>query len=62
MSSSVGSQHGTDTTQPRRGFALASRPLMAYRTVDLVSAAMLGVAFGVVFWAWGKLYEPLSNA
>lgn len=42
--------------------ALASRPLLAFRTVDLVSAAMLGVAFGVVFWAWGLIYNVPSAA
>jgi energy-coupling factor transport system substrate-specific component len=35
-----------------------------WRTVDIVVAAVLGVAFGVVFWAWyltyGVLSEPLS--
>lgn len=40
----------------------ASRPLLKYRTVDLVTAAMLGVAFGVVFWAWQFLYEAPSTA
>jgi len=40
---------------------LASRPLLGYRTVDLLSAAMLGLAFGVVFWAWGFLYEAPSG-
>ncbi|MFD1859387.1 ABC transporter permease [Aeromicrobium camelliae] len=41
----------------------ATRPTLdlRYRTIDLVTIATLGVAFGVVFWAWGKLYEPLSN-
>lgn len=34
---------------------------LRYRTIDLVTIATLGVAFGVVFWAWGKLYEPISN-
>lgn len=33
-----------------------------YRTIDLVTIALLGVAFGVIFWGWGKLYEPLSAA
>lgn len=33
---------------------------MRYRTVDLVTLTTLGVAFGVVFWGWGKLYEPIS--
>jgi energy-coupling factor transport system permease protein len=35
-----------------------------WRTVDIVVTAVLGVAFGVVFWAWnlvfGVLAEPLS--
>jgi energy-coupling factor transport system substrate-specific component len=31
-----------------------------YRTIDLVTITTLGVAFGVIFWGWGKLYEPLS--
>jgi energy-coupling factor transport system permease protein len=37
---------------------------MRWRTVDIVVTAVLGVAFGVVFWAWnlvfGVLAEPLS--
>jgi energy-coupling factor transport system substrate-specific component len=32
-----------------------------YRTIDLVTITTLGVAFGVIFWGWGKLYEPLSG-
>jgi energy-coupling factor transport system permease protein len=39
-------------------------PLLRWRTVDIVVTAVLGVAFGVVFWAWnlvfGVLAEPLS--
>ncbi|CAN5408808.1 ECF transporter S component [soil metagenome] len=35
--------------------------LSAYRTIDIVTVATLGVAFGVVFWGWGKLYEPIST-
>jgi energy-coupling factor transport system substrate-specific component len=34
---------------------------MRYRTIDLVTIATLAVAFGVVFWGWGKLYAPLSG-
>ncbi len=33
-----------------------------YRTIDLVTIASLGVAFGVVFWAWGKLYGVIDLA
>ena len=32
-----------------------------YRTIDLVTIATLGVAFGVIFWGWNKAYEPLSD-
>ncbi|HEU5043171.1 MAG TPA: ECF transporter S component [Nocardioidaceae bacterium] len=46
----------------RRGRVLARRPLMSYRTIDLVTAALLGVGFGVVFWAWDQLYAAPSAA
>jgi energy-coupling factor transport system substrate-specific component len=42
---------------------LARRPLLKYRTVDLVIAVAIGVVFGVVFLAWGQMYtltEPLT--
>ncbi|HET9500144.1 MAG TPA: ECF transporter S component [Marmoricola sp.] len=61
MSSSVGSQRSSGTVEQPRGPVLASRPLLAFRTVDLVSAAMLGVAFGVVFWAWNLIYVATSG-
>lgn len=31
-----------------------------WRTVDLITAAMLGVAFGVAYWGWGAVYTLLS--
>jgi energy-coupling factor transport system permease protein len=31
-----------------------------WRTVDLVVTAVLGVAFGVVFWAWNTLWVALD--
>lgn len=34
----------------------------SYRTIDLVTVATLGVAFGAVFWGWDKVYEPISKA
>lgn len=46
----------------RRRTVLASRPLGRFRTIDLVSAAMIGVAFGVVFWAWDLIYAAPSTA
>lgn len=48
--------------EQRRGRnILASRPLMGWRTVDLLTIAFLGAAFGVAYWGWGILYNgPLS--
>ena len=42
--------------------ATATRPTLdvRYRTIDLITIATLAVALGVVFWGWGKLYEPIS--
>lgn len=31
-----------------------------WRTVDIVVASAIGVAFGVVFWAWGNLWNALE--
>ncbi|MCV2491188.1 ECF transporter S component [Geodermatophilus sp. YIM 151500] len=33
-----------------------------WRTVDIVVTAVLGVAFGVVFWAWGLLWAATGAA
>jgi energy-coupling factor transport system permease protein len=46
----------------QRGTILATRPLMGWRTVDLLTVAFLGVAFGVAYWGWGYAYEGPSNA
>lgn len=62
MSSSVESNHGRTATSAPRRTVLASRPLLQFRTVDLVTAAMLGVAFGVVFWLWDLVYNAPSEA
>jgi energy-coupling factor transport system substrate-specific component len=61
------------TTRPDRTTrsARATRPdrttwreragrLTSWRTVDLVTAAMLGVAFGVAYWGWNAAYLLLS--
>lgn len=32
-----------------------------WRVVDIVVAAVLGVAFGVVFWQWGVVWAPLFS-
>lgn len=33
-----------------------------WRTVDIVVASVVGVAFGVVFWAWGLLWNGPADA
>ncbi len=37
-------------------------PPRAWRTVDVVVAAVIAVAFGVVFWAWNLLYAATGGA
>ena len=33
-----------------------------WRTVDIVVASVIGVASGIIFWAWGLAYGPFSAA
>lgn len=40
----------------------ASGPLTRWRTIDLLTCAFLGVAFGVAYWGWGLAYEAPSRA
>lgn len=35
---------------------------MSWRTVDIVVAAAIAVAFGVVYWAWGVLFTGTTAA
>src|SRR5688572_14871896 len=37
-------------------------PSSRWRTVDIVVTAVLGVAFGIVFWAWGLLWAGTGAA
>ncbi len=48
----VGAGDGTSTTA-RTG---------SWRTVDVVVASAIAVAFGVVFWAWGNLWNAVQPA
>lgn len=50
----------TAVSQARRhtsGSVPARRPLGQWRTIDLVTAALVAVTMGVVFWAWGLAYN-----
>jgi len=42
--------------------ATARPPLLAWRTVDLVTVVMLGVAFGVAYWGWIFAYNSINLA
>ena len=40
---------------------LATRPLNRWRTIDLLTCAFLGVAFGAIYLAWGIAYAVPSE-
>ncbi|WP_269859520.1 ECF transporter S component [Streptomyces sp. RPT161] len=40
----------------------SSLPSTRWRTVDIVVTAVLGAAFGVVFWAWNSLWDGVASA
>jgi energy-coupling factor transport system substrate-specific component len=44
-----------------RASALGGSTPDAWRTRDIVVTAVIGVAFGVVFWAWGLAWAPLDG-
>ncbi|MEP6799043.1 MAG: ECF transporter S component [Lapillicoccus sp.] len=52
----------TDKAAARGRTILAARPLTAWRTIDLLTCAFLGVAFGVAYWAWYLAYQAPSTA
>jgi energy-coupling factor transport system substrate-specific component len=58
---STGTTGSTAPTPLRRGSIRASMPLTSWRTVDLLTIAMLGAAIGIAFWGWGIFYNgPIS--
>jgi len=62
MSSYTKNQATQQTTTPGRRTVLATSPLARWRTNDLVTAALLAVATGVVFWTWNFAYGVLEPA
>ena len=50
------------TTTTDRTEAATDQASARWRTVDIVVASALGVAFGVVFWAWNTLWNGLEGA
>lgn len=51
MHATVTSSASTATSGSRR---------LRWRVVDIVVASVIGVAVGVVFWAWGVVWGPIS--
>lgn len=54
--------HGTASPGPLARTILASGRLTAWRGVDLITAAMLAVAFGVAFWGFDTFVYPGVSA
>lgn len=50
------------TTAPPTETVTAKGPLLAYRTVDLVTTAMIGVALGVAYQGWGYVFNAVQPA
>ena len=50
----------TTTTQSTEDTTTLSPASARWRTVDIVVASAIAVAFGVVFWAWGHLWNTAS--
>jgi energy-coupling factor transport system substrate-specific component len=58
-------QRSTEFSAPlarsSRGPVRATGPLMSWRGVDLITAAMLAVAFGVMFWGFDTFIYPILS-
>ncbi len=50
------------TSRTAPATTLATRPLMGWRGIDLITAAMLAVAFGVMFWGFDTFIYPFLGA
>ncbi|ROS48371.1 ECF transporter S component [Frigoribacterium sp. PhB24] len=63
MSTSTPENRSTAARDNSTGFAPKARttPTRRWRVVDIVVASVIGVAAGVVFWAWGLAYTPIDS-
>jgi energy-coupling factor transport system substrate-specific component len=57
----VPAQTAAPTSRTAQATTLATRPLMGWRGVDLITAAMLAVAFGVMFWGFDTFIYPILS-
>lgn len=58
----IAASDSAPTVRLRRGSILATRPLMGWRTVDILTIAFLGAAMGIAYWAWGQAYQGPATA
>ncbi|KQS15718.1 ECF transporter S component [Frigoribacterium sp. Leaf186] len=63
MSTSTPENRSTAARDSSTGFTPKARttPTRRWRVVDIVVASVIGVAAGVVFWAWGLAYTPIDS-
>jgi energy-coupling factor transport system substrate-specific component len=59
LSNALRTSPGTASTVRRRSVT-ARPPLAGWRTIDLVTVAMLGAAFGVAYWGWDFAWTALD--
>lgn len=52
----------SSTTRPGRDTTGDRRPRRGWRVVDIVTAATIAAAFGVVFWGWSLLWAAAAPA
>jgi len=63
MSTSTPENRSTAARDSSTRFTPKARttPTRRWRVVDIVVASVIGVAAGVVFWAWGLAYTPIDS-
>ncbi|MEA9986183.1 ECF transporter S component [Subtercola sp. RTI3] len=49
------------TTTATIGVSAARSSLGRWRVVDIIVASVIGVAAGLIFWAWGLAYNPIGT-
>jgi energy-coupling factor transport system substrate-specific component len=52
----------SNETIPTSASETTAAPVTSWRTVDIVVASSIAAAFGVIFWAWGQLWNTAQPA
>jgi energy-coupling factor transport system substrate-specific component len=52
----------SNETIPTSASETTAVPVTSWRTVDIVVASSIAAAFGVIFWAWGQLWNTAQPA